>query len=106
GTALSQAARLALERAGVPATELGAVFGDGLATELDDIRESDAVAGLLGGAEVPFTAATSAIGYTGAASGVFSLVHAMVALRREVAPPLQNCDELDPRCPVHRLTSP
>lgn len=106
GTALRQAARMALERADTAATELGAVFGDGLATELDDIRESDAVTGLLNGAEVPFTAATSAIGYTGAASGVFSLVHAMVALRRGVAPPLLNCEDLDPRCPVHHLTSP
>jgi hypothetical protein len=37
GTALRQAARLALERADTAATELGAVFGDGLATEVDDI---------------------------------------------------------------------
>jgi 3-oxoacyl-[acyl-carrier-protein] synthase II len=106
GTALRQAARLALERADTAATELGAVFGDGLATEVDDIRESDAVNGLLNGAEVPFTAATSAIGYTGAASGVFSLVHAMVALRRGVTPPLPNCEDPDPRCPVHHLTGP
>ena len=106
GTALRQAARIALDDARTDVSELGAVFGDGLATELDDIRESNAVAGLLNGAEVPFTAATGAIGYTGAASGAFSLVHAMVSLRRGVAPPLPNCEELDPRCRVHRLTSP
>ena len=106
GTALRQAARMALEHADTDVDDLGALFGDGLATELDDIRESDAAAGVLDGAEVPFTAATSAIGYTGAASGVFSLVHAMVSLRRAVAPPLPNCEELDPRCRVHRLTRP
>jgi 3-oxoacyl-[acyl-carrier-protein] synthase II len=106
GTALEQAARLALSRAGTTCDKLGAIFGDGLATELDDIRESDTVARLLDGAEVPFTAPTSAIGYTGAASGVFSLIHALFALRRRVAPALANCDELDPRCPVHHHSSP
>ncbi len=106
GTALEQAARLALERAGTAPAELGAIFGDGLATELDDIRESDAVGRVLDGAKVPFTAPTSAIGYTGAASGVFSLLHALVAVRRGVAPPLANCDELDPRCPVHHHSTP
>jgi 3-oxoacyl-[acyl-carrier-protein] synthase II len=105
-TALQQAARMALDRAGTRSDALGAVFGDGLATELDDIRESDAVARLLAGAEVPFTAPTSAIGYTGAASGVFSLVHGFVSLRRGLAPALRNCDDLDPRCPVHHLSSP
>jgi 3-oxoacyl-[acyl-carrier-protein] synthase II len=106
GTALEHAARLALDRAATGSGELGAIFGDGLATELDDIRESNAIAGVVDGAEVPFTAPTSAIGYTGAASGAFSLVHALLALRRRVTPPLANCDELDPRCPVHHLSSP
>lgn len=106
GVALRQAARIALDRSRTAPVELGAIFGDGLATEVDDIRESDAVARLLEGDEVPFTAPTSAIGYTGAASGVFSLVHALLALRRGVAPALRNCDEPDPRCPVHHVSSP
>jgi 3-oxoacyl-[acyl-carrier-protein] synthase II len=106
GTALEYAARSALRQADVRAADLGAVFGDGLGTELDDIRESRVLARLLDGAAVPFTAPTSAVGFTGAASGVFSLVHGMIALRRGVAPPLLNCEELDPRCPLHRLTAP
>jgi 3-oxoacyl-[acyl-carrier-protein] synthase II len=104
-TALEQAGRIALGRGRTRPDELGAIFGDGLATELDDIRESKAIASLLDGAEVPFTASTSAIGYTGAASGVFSLIHAVLALRGGVTPPLRNCDDLDPGCPVHRVTS-
>ena len=107
GTALEQAARLALAQAGVRgADELGAIFGDGLATEVDDVREASVVAALLDGAAVPLTASTGAIGYTGAASGVFSLAHALLSLRRGIAPPLPNCEEPDPRCPVHRLTKP
>lgn len=106
GTALQQAGRLALARADTAAAELGAVFGDGLATDVDDLREAAAVGRLLDGSEVPFTAPTSAIGYTGAASGVFSLVHAVLALRRGVAPALANCDDPDPRCAVFHLTRP
>jgi 3-oxoacyl-[acyl-carrier-protein] synthase II len=104
--ALEQAARRALGRADVAPRELGAVFGDGLGTEVDDIRESTAVAHLVEGAETPIAAPTAAIGYTGAASGVFSLVHAAVALRRGLVPPLRQCEDRDPRCPVHVLSDP
>jgi 3-oxoacyl-[acyl-carrier-protein] synthase II len=101
GNALEQAARQALGRAATGGGELGAIFGDGLANDVDDIRESEAAARVLEGAAVPFTAATSAIGFTGAASGTFSLIHALIALRRRVAPALSNCDDPDPRCPIY-----
>jgi 3-oxoacyl-[acyl-carrier-protein] synthase II len=104
--ALEQAARGALANGRVGTDELGAVFGDGLATEVDDIRESRAVASLVDGAETPVAATTGAIGYTGAGSGVFSLVHAAFALRRGLVPPLPQCEERDPRCPVHVLADP
>jgi 3-oxoacyl-[acyl-carrier-protein] synthase II len=99
-TALQRAGAAALEGDGGGARELGAVFGDGLGTWEDDLREAGALGQLLSGAEVPFTAATSAIGFTGAASGVFSLVHGALAMSREVAPPLVNCDDPDPDCRV------
>jgi 3-oxoacyl-(acyl-carrier-protein) synthase len=104
GSALAHAARQALERAGIGPSELGAIFGDGLGTVADDLRESRAAAALLNGSAVPFTAATSALGYTGAASGTFSLVHALLALRRGVAPALANCDDPDPDCPIPHLS--
>ena len=65
----------------MPAEEVGMVFGDGLGTENDDLREAQAVRGMLSGAAAPFTATTSAIGYTGAVSGVFSLIHSLFAIR-------------------------
>lgn len=100
--ALERAARGCLERAGVAPQVLGAVFGDGLGTEDDDLREAAALERVLGGAAVPFTAATAAIGFTGAASGVFSLSHCLIALRRGIAPALA-CAQPDPRCRVHLL---
>ena len=38
-----------------------------------------------------FTASTGAFGFAGAASGVFSLVHALMALTPQVVPPLTSC---------------
>jgi 3-oxoacyl-[acyl-carrier-protein] synthase II len=62
--------------------------------------EAAVVQTVVGDARVPFTAATGALGYAGAASGVFSLVHAVLSIRDEVIPPLTNCHEVDSRCPV------
>jgi 3-oxoacyl-(acyl-carrier-protein) synthase len=105
GTGLHMAASMGLRQAGRSPADLGAVFGDGLGTVRDDLREGHAVR-LLGAPEAPVTAATSAIGFTGAASGMFSLVHAALALHDGVAPPLVNCTEPDPECAVPFLTAP
>jgi 3-oxoacyl-[acyl-carrier-protein] synthase II len=105
-TALLEAGRRALKIADCRPEEVGAVFGDGLGTEDDDLREALAVCGMLEGAAVPFTAATSAIGCTGAVSGVFSLIHSLFSVDRGVAPALANCDDPDPRCPVRFLRRP
>lgn len=98
--ALEQAARSALCQSGAYVDDIDVVFGDGVATEQGDIHESAAVQGLSEGREVPFCAATGQMGYTGAASGAFSLVNAALSMQRSLIPPLINCLELDPRCPV------
>lgn len=97
--ALERAARRALEAGGCAPEELDAVFGDGLATEEDDLREAAAWQLLAPGpARAVFTAATPALGFTGAASGSLSLAHALLAMARGVVPPLLNCERPDPRC--------
>ena len=103
GTALQRAAHAALEAAGCGADELGAVFADGLGTEQDDLREAGVLEKLLLDAPVPVTAPTAAIGFTGAASGAFSLAHAALAMRSGVVPPLLGRHDPDPRCHVHAL---
>jgi len=103
-TALAQAAGLALQDGGCEVKDLGVVFGDGLGTEIDDLREASALHMVLNGTRVPFTAATSAIGFTGTASGVISLAHAALALEEGIVPALGNCQDPDPRCPVYFLT--
>ncbi|MES1243416.1 MAG: beta-ketoacyl synthase N-terminal-like domain-containing protein [Acidobacteriota bacterium] len=97
GEALPNAARNALAAGGCGPDEVDAVFGDGLALEAEDLQECAAWQAL-GASRAVFTAATPAVGFTGAASGSLSLVHAAMALERGVIPPLLNCDRPDPRC--------
>ncbi|MDQ5822895.1 MAG: hypothetical protein M3441_01620 [Chloroflexota bacterium] len=99
--ALEHAARSVLQQANIEPGQLGVIFGDGLATEADDIGEAAVVRNLVGSAPVEFTAATPLIGFVGAASGAFSLVHAALGLYNQVVPPLINCDRPDPRCEIH-----
>ena len=106
GSALEHAARQALDAAGCRPEELSAIFGDGLATEEADLMEAGVARRVAGCAEVPFTAATGAIGYSGAAGGVFSLVHAVLGGRDRVIPPTTNCCQVDPRCPVNATARP
>lgn len=103
--AFYQAGRQALAEAGVTAADLDALFGDGLGTRDDDAREARAAARLLNGTAVPFTAVTAAAGFTGAASGAVSLIHALLAMRQSIMPPLFNCDEPDDEA-VHFLRAP
>lgn len=99
--ALEQAALGALQAGGCAPSELGVIYVDGLGTREDDLREARALEALTDGASIPVTASTPAFGYTGAASGVFSLIHALLALKEQVVPPLVNCHRPDPACPVH-----
>jgi 3-oxoacyl-(acyl-carrier-protein) synthase len=105
GGGLVDAARCALEQAECPPAEVGAVFGDGLAVEADELLEAAAVRQLFGARQPAYTAATASLGFTGAASGTFSLAHALESLRGGVLPPMINCGQPDPRCGldfVHR----
>lgn len=97
GEPLHRAARGALAAGECGPGELDAVFGDGLALEADDLHESAAWQDL-GALDAVFTAATPAVGFTGAASGSLSLAHAVMAMQRGMIPPLLNCEQPDPRC--------
>ena len=89
---LIDAARAALEAASVGPHQIDLVLGDALAIPDDDRREMDAYRKVLQGRRVPYTGATPAIGFTGAAGAAFSLVHGALALARQVVPPTLNCE--------------
>ena len=94
---LAAVAEEALREAETRPEEIDALFGDGLATEEEDLMETEAVQ-LSGSSSALFTAATAALGFTGAASGPFSLLHAVEGMRHGVVPPMIGCLRPDPRC--------
>ena len=89
---LTACARQALG-ANCGAREVDLVLGDGLANADDDERELYAYRTLFPDTRVPFSVFTGSFGFPGAAAGAFSLVHAMLAMRHGVIPPMINCDE-------------
>lgn len=105
GAALSAAARQALASSGIKGSDVNVVLGDGLAIPADECREMKAYSSLLEGSRAPFTAFTGSFGFVGAASGPFSLAHALLALHGGVIPPLTNCEDPVPGCPLPLLKS-
>ena len=79
------------------------VFGDAVAVPGDDDRETSVFCRNVRSAGA-FTASTPALGFLGAASGPFSLIHALLGFRAGVLPPVLNCDDLaaDSAMPVVR----
>jgi 3-oxoacyl-(acyl-carrier-protein) synthase len=77
------------------------VFASGLGTIDDDLREADACRRLFPPpAPVQITAATGALGMTGAASGAFALVHALAGMSSGTIAPTTGYERCDPRCAV------
>ena len=93
--ALAAAAGRAMAPESLP---MDLVFTDALAIARDDGHEAAAYAALFGTSGPPVTGSTPAIGFTGAAGASFSVAHALLAMHRQIAPPMINCVE-----PVHAL---
>jgi 3-oxoacyl-[acyl-carrier-protein] synthase II len=96
--ALGAAVSETFSSSGVRPKEVDAVFGDGMALPEDDQREERVWEQFLAGSDAVFTAATPAIGFCGAASGVFSLAHALLAIDHQLVPPTINCDQYFAGC--------
>jgi 3-oxoacyl-[acyl-carrier-protein] synthase II len=103
---LAAAARQALDAAGWNGAGVDVVFGAGMATARDDAQEARAYESVFKHSRPAFTCHTGSFGFTGAAAGVFSLVHAMKAIRDGVVPHVINCDDPDPALPIPVVRQP
>jgi 3-oxoacyl-[acyl-carrier-protein] synthase II len=97
-SALCAAAGRALALSPISRNDVSLVLGDGLAVEADDTREMIAYSKVLGDSGAPYTACTGSLGFVGAASGAFSLVHAFLAINHGFIPPLTNCHDMVAGC--------
>ncbi len=85
---------------------IDAVFGDGTAVPSDDQMENAAATQVFSNHSVPYTSATSATGFVGAASGPLTLLHALEAMARNTLPPLVGCFQPDPSCTLDLVRTP
>jgi 3-oxoacyl-[acyl-carrier-protein] synthase II len=99
--AAKTAIRLALERAGMNADEIGHVNAN--ATGLpSDSAEARAIENQLG--DVPVFSACGAFGNLGSGGGSVELVASLLALEKGLIPPTRNCDKVASDCPINVVT--
>lgn len=96
-TTMEVALRLALEDAGVPASEIGFVNGHGTATESGDIAESQATHALFGDG-MPIHSLKSYFGHTLGACGALEAWLGIEMMRERSFVPTANLTSVDPRC--------
>jgi 3-oxoacyl-[acyl-carrier-protein] synthase II len=100
GEQIVRAMRLAIERSGRAAEEIGYVNYHGTSTQLNDAVESRCVRMLFGGRaeRVPGSSTKSMIGHPQGASGAAGIVTSALALSRGFLPPTINQRDADPGC--------
>lgn len=98
------AMRLALQDAGIEASQIGYVNGHGTATEAGDIAESQATYAALGA--VPISSLKSYLGHTLGACGAIEAWASIQMMRTGWFAPTINLIDVDPRCaPLDYITS-
>lgn len=96
--AVERACRLALERAGRSASDLGHVNADGLGVK-DDAVEAAALANVVG--DVPVYSAKGSFGNLGSGTGAVELAASILAVNNGTLPATRNCDEVAADCPIN-----
>ncbi len=85
---------------------IGHIHAHGLGTQECDQQEAEAIAAVFGPPEKqpPVTTAKGNIGNLGAGGGMVETIASLGALGGELFP-IQNLQELDPRCPINACTN-
>jgi 3-oxoacyl-[acyl-carrier-protein] synthase II len=94
---MAQAMRLALEDAGIPASEIGYVNAHGTATDHGDVAESAATLAVLGD-RVPISTLKSYMGHTLGACGALEAWMSIMMMREGWFSPNLNLQNVDPDC--------
>jgi 3-oxoacyl-[acyl-carrier-protein] synthase II len=96
----ARAIGMALDEAGIPASEVQYIHYHGTSTELNDRIETRAVKLAFDGNayKLPGSSLKSMIGHPQGACGAAGVAATLLAMRDGVAPPTINVDEPDPEC--------
>ncbi|NIA22436.1 MAG: beta-ketoacyl-[acyl-carrier-protein] synthase family protein [Anaerolineaceae bacterium] len=103
GRGIALAIKAALRDAGLEGDDIDAVVARGAAVPEEDVAEATAIRKMLGG-DVPVTSFSGGMGNVGAAQGPVGAAMAVEMMDRGCVPPICNCDDLDPACPINAVT--
>ncbi|MFD4263888.1 ketosynthase chain-length factor [Streptomyces sp. NPDC058534] len=103
---LADAARLALNDAGLDAADIDVVFADAAGTRTADRAEAQALAALFGPRGVPVTAPKTMTGRLLAGGATLDTAAALLTLRDQIIPPTVATTEPAADCPVDLVTTP
>lgn len=104
-----RALRAALAEARWEPGDVHLVNANGSSSKLYDVLEARALQAVFGAdvERVPVHSIKSMLGQHGAGSSALQAIAACLTIRRQVAPPTINCEQLDPACaPLRVLTAP
>jgi 3-oxoacyl-[acyl-carrier-protein] synthase II len=94
GAGAAACMQLALDDAGVEASEVGHVNAHGTSTELNDAAEAEAVRKVFGDSPPPVTSTKGVTGHLIGAAGAVEAVAAFLAVRDGIVPPTANLERL------------
>ncbi|ALV30839.1 ketosynthase chain-length factor [Streptomyces sp. CdTB01] len=103
---LHDAARLALDDAGLLPQDIDVVFADAAGARAADRAEAEALAALFGPRGVPVTAPKSMTGRLLAGGASLDVAAALLCLRDQVIPPTTGTTKPAADCPVDLVTAP
>ena len=100
GNGAAAAMRMALDDAGLEATDIDYISAHGTATRQNDEVETKAVKAVFGerGQSPPISSVKSMIGHLVAAAGATELITCVLAMRDQILPPTTNYNAKDPDC--------
>ena len=106
GEGSARAMKMALERRGVPADEVGMINPHGTSTPLGDKRESEAIWSAFGRhtPEILISATKSMTGHMMGAAGAFEGIATVLSLHHQAVPGTLNYREPDPECNISVVT--
>ncbi len=95
---------LALEDAGLAPGQITHINGHGTSTPLNDLAEAEAINKVFGNPGPPVTSIKGVTGHSLAAAGALEAVAVILSLERQLIPPTDGLDQLDPEIHLDVVT--
>ena len=95
GTGAIACMKLALDDAGLAASDIGLVNAHGTSTPLNDAAEAQAVTAVFGPRSVPVTSGKGVTGHALGAAGALEAAQVLLSMEHGLIPPTAGTDELD-----------